>query len=101
MLVTDQFMFAPAFIAVFMSSVSALEGKMDQIGGEVYVLLSIVFDSLIGSTDVLKGGWWGAVQTNWMMWIPAQLINFALVPLQVHKTPLRRWLNIHLPSFFR
>ena len=22
------------------------------------------------------------MQTNWMMWIPAQIINFALVPLQ-------------------
>ena len=63
MLVADQFAFAPAFIAVFMSSVTTLEGNMSKI------------------PEVLNG-WWDAVKTNWIIWIPAQLVNFALVPLQ-------------------
>jgi hypothetical protein len=25
---------------------------------------------------------WPALKTNWSMWIPAQLVNFALVPIQ-------------------
>jgi hypothetical protein len=32
--------------------------------------------------EILNGAWWSAVQTNWYLWIPAQLINFGLVPMQ-------------------
>ena len=37
------------------------------------------FDKISSS---LSENWWEAVKMNWYMWIPAQMINFALVPLQ-------------------
>jgi peroxisomal membrane protein 2 len=61
----DQFAFAPVFVGVFMSSVMALEGRVGEIKSE------------------LAANWWGAVQVNWMIWIPAQLIMFSVVPLHL------------------
>ena len=55
---------APPFVCVFMASILTLEGKPELIPSEISSKL------------------WPVMQTNWMMWIPAQLINFALVPLQ-------------------
>jgi len=61
----DQFTFAPCFVATFMSSVILLEGRG----------MGAVVDSL--SKD-----WWGAICVNWLLWIPAQMITFAFVPLK-------------------
>ena len=47
-----------------MASILTLEGKPELITSEISSKL------------------WPVMQTNWMMWIPAQVINFALVPLQ-------------------
>ena len=60
----DQLVMAPPFVAIFMSSLLALEGKADQI------------------TTVLGAEWKPAVFTNWKMWAPAQMINFGFVPLR-------------------
>ena len=30
----------------------------------------------------LEGSWWDAVRVNWMMWLPAQAINFFFMPLK-------------------
>ena len=29
----------------------------------------------------VQAKWWPAVVANWKLWVPAQLINFGLVPL--------------------
>ena len=59
----DQFAFAPLFIPTFMSCVLVLEGKASEI------------------PERLRASWAGAVQANWGLWIPAQLLNFKLIPL--------------------
>ena len=61
-LVADQFIFAPTFIPVFISCLMTLDGQMAQI------------------VDKLKADWFEAVKGNWALWIPAQFINFRLVP---------------------
>ncbi|KAG6549234.1 hypothetical protein Mapa_009220 [Marchantia paleacea] len=61
-LALDQFVFSPAFIAVFISSLMTLEGNSSQI------------------TAKLKQDLWPAVLMNWRLWIPAQTINFMFVP---------------------
>ena len=61
-LVADQFVFAPTFIPVFMSTLMALDGQAASI------------------VEKLKADWFEAVKGNWALWIPAQFINFRLVP---------------------
>ncbi|KAL3688697.1 hypothetical protein R1sor_015006 [Riccia sorocarpa] len=61
-LALDQFVFSPIFIAVFISSLMTLEGKSSQIVAK------------------LKQDLWPACLANWKLWIPAQAINFMLVP---------------------
>ena len=60
----DQLLFAPPFVAMFMSSVLVLEGKSNKV------------------VEVLTEEWQTAVVTNWYIWVPAQLINFRFVPLR-------------------
>ena len=59
----DQGIFAPTFVPTFISSLMCLEGK-----------------SLTDIPSGVKEAWWPAVSGNWVIWIPAQLINFSLVP---------------------
>ena len=66
----DQFAFAPCFIPCFMSSVMLLEGKAGEIPGR------------------LRASWADAVQANWALWIPAQVLNFKFIPL-VYQVNLR------------
>lgn len=56
-------MFAPCFIPTFMASLSVLEGDAAAIPAR------------------LRTSWWPAVSSNWLLWIPAQLVNFRFVPL--------------------
>ena len=58
----DQTLFAPFFIPVFMSSVLLIEGHPQP-------------------RAKVAQDWWPAVVTNWKLWVPAQVINFGLVPL--------------------
>jgi hypothetical protein len=60
-LALDQTVFAAPFIATFMSSLLLLEGRSDEI------------------SDTLSTGWWPAVKSNWLLWIPANFINFRFV----------------------
>ena len=60
-LALDQTVFAGPFIATFMSSLLVLEGRSEEI------------------QDTLSNGWWSAVKSNWLLWIPANFINFRFV----------------------
>lgn len=55
-------MFAPAFLPVFFTMLLAMENKVDMI------------------PDKLRKDWWPTIQANWVVWFPAQLINFRFVP---------------------
>ncbi|TDH66712.1 hypothetical protein CCR75_006573 [Bremia lactucae] len=61
-LVLDQIIFAPVFLSIFLSSVQALEGHADDI------------------QDKLRADWWPLTKANWVIWVPAQIINFRFVP---------------------
>ena len=60
-LALDQTVFAGPFIATFMSSLLVLEGRSEEI------------------QDTLSNGWWSAVKSNWLLWIPANFINFRFI----------------------
>jgi protein Mpv17 len=60
-LLLDQALFAPSFIPAFLGSVLVLEGHPEP-------------------KSRLSQMWWPAVLTNWSVWVPAQCVNFALVP---------------------
>ncbi|CAI5719908.1 unnamed protein product [Peronospora destructor] len=61
-LAMDQLGFAPVFLPIFLSSVMTLEGRMEHI------------------PDKLKADWWPITKANWIVWVPAQLVNFRFVP---------------------
>ncbi|KAF5827527.1 hypothetical protein DUNSADRAFT_496 [Dunaliella salina] len=61
-LLLDQCVFAPSFIAAFMSAITIAEGKSDQV------------------VRKLKQDWPETIKVNWVLWIPAQFINFKFVP---------------------
>lgn len=61
-LALDQLLFAPLFIPSFMSVLLTLEGHPQPI---VHV----------------QHAWWQTVLQNWKLWVPAQLINFGVIPL--------------------
>ncbi|KAK4362645.1 hypothetical protein RND71_017886 [Anisodus tanguticus] len=63
-LVLDQFLFAPIFVGVFLSSLVTLEGRS-----------SLVIPKL-------QQEWFSSVLANWQLWIPFQFINFRFVPQQ-------------------
>ncbi|XP_054800192.1 protein sym-1 [Prosopis cineraria] len=63
-LLLDQFLFAPTFIGVFLSTLVALEGKPSQV------------------IPKLEQEWFSAVLANWQLWIPFQFLNFRFVPQQ-------------------
>ncbi|CAH0479231.1 unnamed protein product [Peronospora belbahrii] len=61
-LAMDQLGFAPLFLPIFLSSVMTLEGRAQFI------------------PDKLQADWWPITKTNWIVWVPAQLVNFRFVP---------------------
>lgn len=63
-LLLDQFLFAPMFIGVFLSSLVALEGRPAEV------------------IPKLQQEWFSSVLANWQLWIPFQFINFRFVPQQ-------------------
>ena len=67
----DQLLFAPVIIPVFFIGTLLLEGETEKI------------------VPKLKADWLKTVLTNYFVWVPAQLINFSVVP-----PPLRvLWAN--------
>jgi len=58
----DQFLWAPVFIGVFISSLLTLEGRPREIPSKL-------------RNDLAE-----TVQANWKLWIPFQFLNFRLVP---------------------
>lgn len=63
-LVLDQFLFAPIFVGVFLSSLVTLEGRSSQV------------------IPKLQQEWFSSVLANWQLWIPFQFFNFRFVPQQ-------------------
>lgn len=63
-LIIDQFIFAPAFIGVFLSTLVTLEGRPSQV------------------LPKLQQEWLSSVVANWQLWIPFQFLNFRFVPQQ-------------------
>ncbi|XWS65274.1 hypothetical protein CRYUN_Cryun05aG0079300 [Craigia yunnanensis] len=63
-LLLDQFLFAPIFIGVFLSTLVTLEGRPSQV------------------VPKLQQEWFSAVLANWQLWIPFQFLNFRFVPQQ-------------------
>ncbi|KAL4557356.1 hypothetical protein LXL04_035532 [Taraxacum kok-saghyz] len=63
-LIIDQFIFAPAFIGVFLSTLVTLEGRPSQV------------------VPKLQQEWLSSVIANWQLWIPFQFLNFRFVPQQ-------------------
>ncbi|XP_022744249.1 protein sym-1 [Durio zibethinus] len=63
-LLLDQFLFAPTFIGVFLSTLVTLEGRPSQV------------------VPKLQQEWFSAVVVNWQLWIPFQFLNFRFVPQQ-------------------
>ncbi|KAK4836968.1 hypothetical protein QYF36_001723 [Acer negundo] len=63
-LLLDQFLFAPTFIGVFLSTLVTLEGRPSQV------------------VPKLQQEWFSAVLANWKLWIPFQFLNFLFVPQQ-------------------
>jgi hypothetical protein len=61
----DQFAWAPVFIASIISLLSLVDG-----GG------------LPGAKAALKADWASSIRANWVLWVPAQFLNFRFVPPQ-------------------
>ncbi|CAI9780460.1 unnamed protein product [Fraxinus pennsylvanica] len=63
-LLLDQFLFAPTFIGVFLSTLVTLEGRPSHV------------------IPKLQQEWFSSVLANWQLWIPFQFLNFRFVPQQ-------------------
>ncbi|XP_057812358.1 protein sym-1-like [Salvia miltiorrhiza] len=63
-LVLDQFLFAPVFIGIFLSTLVTLEGRPSDV------------------IPKLQQEWFSSVVANWQLWIPFQFLNFRFVPQQ-------------------
>lgn len=61
-LALDQLLWAPVFISTFLASLLTLEGKSHQVKSK------------------LKNDLKPTVIANWKLWVPAQFVNFRLVP---------------------
>ncbi|ETL39355.1 hypothetical protein F441_09521 [Phytophthora nicotianae CJ01A1] len=61
-LALDQLGFAPTFLPIILSSVLMLEGHSEDI------------------PDKLRADWWSVTKANWVVWVPAQILNFRFVP---------------------
>lgn len=62
-LTLDQFGFAPIFCSSFLAGLWVLEGRT-----EIWEPLQLVIP--------------GVIQANWALWIPAQIVNFGIIPLK-------------------
>lgn len=58
----DQFVFAPAYLATFLSLMLLVDGETDKIGTK------------------LQHDWWPTTLSNCTFWVPMQLVNFRMVP---------------------
>jgi hypothetical protein len=61
-LLLDQFGFAPLFVPSFMAGLWILEGRDN------------IWENLVSIAP-------SVIEANWALWIPAQLINFSMIPL--------------------
>ena len=59
---TDQLVFAPFMVASTMGMVKVMDGDPK------------------GIPQLLKAEWFKSLVANWALWVPAQCINFGLVP---------------------
>eukprot|EP00050_Salpingoeca_kvevrii_P008597 m.303859 g.303859 ORF g.303859 m.303859 type:complete len:215 (+) comp16282_c0_seq1:233-877(+) len=61
-LAADQLVFAPVFVVVFFGALLASSGRADELPA------------------MLRRDWADTVRANWVIWIPAQFVNFRFVP---------------------
>jgi len=66
MVMLDQLMWAPFCLASVFGMLSALQG-----------------DGLEGWKDKMRTTWGKTVVSNWLLWVPAQMLNFLIVPPQL------------------
>ncbi|KAL2092801.1 hypothetical protein ACEWY4_012599 [Coilia grayii] len=64
-LLLDRLLFAPAFLLLFFSVMTTLEGKTSQ-----------------DLKDKLSRSYWPALKMNWRIWTPFQFLNINFVPVQ-------------------
>lgn len=63
--IVDQFLFAPTFLGIFLSTLGALEGKK--------------FDNI---KDDLNKNYLDILKANYSIWPAVQLVNFYVIPLK-------------------
>jgi len=63
-LVLDQGLFAPCAVAIYVTLLLILEGRAEEV------------------LPKLSADFWTMLRSNWVLWIPAQALNFRYVPLQ-------------------
>merc|ERR1719273_1856548 len=68
MTAADQLVWAPGFIMWFWFCALSLE--------------RIQCGEAEGLTSFLRKHWWTDLKVNWQLWIPAQVLNFWIVPVQ-------------------
>ena len=64
-LALDQLVFAPTFLAIFISALFAIEGNAAEVPAK------------------LRQDWGTTVITNWKIWVPFQFLNFRFVPVSL------------------
>jgi glycerol-3-phosphate dehydrogenase len=67
----DQGLFVPVYMAAFMASVLALEGKSGAAVREE-----------LGFARPRAGRYWRALRLSWLFWVPVMALNFGLMPVE-------------------
>ena len=75
-LALDQFLFAPLFVTTVLTTVTVMDGKPKEVGSK------------------LEQDLFPTIRANWALWIPAQFINFRLVPARKCPRPVCAFLIV-------
>lgn len=79
--IIDQTTLAPVWTAGFFSGMKLMDGKPDEISSEVHEKL------------------WPTMKVNWMVWVPAHIINFRFIPPSqriLYGNSIQVWFNVYL-----
>ena len=81
-MVLDQGLFAPAFLSVFVTAASTLQGLTLQVFAFEIIKITIMHLILQDIKRNLEASYLDIVKTNWKIWPATQLINFYFVPFK-------------------